>query len=62
MSALDGYASEDDLASELQVHPKTIERWRATGEGPPHTKIGRKVFYKRTSLDAWLAKREHKAA
>ena len=36
-------------------------RWRRLGEGSPITKVGRRVLYRRSSLQAWLHGREHHA-
>lgn len=32
----------------------TMNRWRVEGSGPPFIKLGRKVFYRKADLDAWL--------
>lgn len=32
----------------------TLHRWRVEGSGPPYIKLGRKVFYRRADLDAFL--------
>lgn len=34
--------------------PPTLHRWRVEGYGPPFIKLGRKVFYRRADLDAFL--------
>lgn len=42
----------------LHVSPGTLSVWRSTGRYRlPFVKIGRKVFYRRSDLDAWLEKR-----
>lgn len=37
----------------------TLQWWRTTGRGPKYLKIGRRVFYRRTDLDAFIAAGEH---
>jgi predicted DNA-binding transcriptional regulator AlpA len=43
--------------------PRTLERWRATGTGPAFVKIGRRVGYRQSAIDAYLQKqtRQHTA-
>jgi len=52
----------DEAAAELKVGRRTLDRWRQLGEGPPITKLGRRVLYRRKSLEAWLLTREHPIA
>jgi predicted site-specific integrase-resolvase len=40
------------LANRWQISPRTLERWRWTGEGPAFVKIGGRVIYR---LDDILA-------
>ena len=49
-------------ADYLGLMPKTLERMRATGDGPPYRKHGRYVRYTRAELDAWSRARSHRAA
>lgn len=45
-------------AAVLDVTPGTLSVWRSTGRyGLPFLKIGRKVRYRRSDLDAWLDRR-----
>ena len=37
---------------------RTLRRWRVLREGPPHVRIGRKVYYRRGALQQWLLARE----
>lgn len=37
------------------VSPKTLEAWRVRGNGPAFCKAGRRVLYRRSDLDAWVA-------
>ena len=59
MSLLAEFLEQDEAAAELKVCQRTLDRWRRLGDGPPITKIGRRVLYRRSSLQAWLHGREH---
>jgi Helix-turn-helix domain len=59
-SLLSDYLSPAKLADELGVCTKALDRWRVFGDGPPITKIGRRTFYSREGVAAWLQKREQK--
>jgi DNA-binding transcriptional MerR regulator len=54
------FLTPDEAAAELKVCVRTLDRWRRLGEGPPITKLGRRTFYNRSSLLAWLRAREHR--
>jgi hypothetical protein len=53
------FLTQDEAAAELKICERTLDRWRRLGEGPPITKLGRRVLYRRSSLQAWLCRREH---
>jgi len=53
------FLERDEAAAELKVCRRTLDRWRQLGEGPPVTKLGRRVLYSRRSLLAWLREGEH---
>jgi predicted site-specific integrase-resolvase len=59
---LDGLLAEDAAAFELGVCRATLKRWRRLGEGPPFLKVGRRVIYKRSSLENWLVSCERAPA
>ena len=44
----------EEAAEYLHLSPRTLERYRVTGEGPKYLKVGRRVFYRRGDLDRWL--------
>lgn len=46
--------SERSVAEMLGRAPRTLGRWRKKREGPPSTKIGRKVFYELNDLQEWI--------
>ena len=54
------FLTQDEAAAELKICERTLDRWRRLGEGPPVTKLGRRVLYRRSSLQTWLRTREHR--
>ena len=55
---LGGWISRLDLALELGLTVDTLRRWEAQRFGPPCTRIGRKVLYRRTSVQDWISAQE----
>jgi predicted DNA-binding transcriptional regulator AlpA len=52
------FLSENDLSKRFGVPIRTLQRWRATGDGPPYTRIGpRRVAYPAAAAEAWLVAR-----
>jgi len=43
------------LAELLCVSERTLERWRVEGSGPTFLKAGRRVLYRQSDIDTWLA-------
>ena len=44
-----------ETASTLGIKPKTLEAWRAAGEGPPFVRVGRKIIrYPPDELILWV--------
>jgi hypothetical protein len=50
------FLNEADLAKRWWVSRKTLQRWRQTGDGIPHTKIGHRVIYAMADVLAFEAK------
>ncbi|MEV4739818.1 helix-turn-helix domain-containing protein [Streptomyces sp. NPDC049555] len=48
----------DEAATYLGVAPSTLRTWRHRRTGPPSFRIGAKVVYRLTALDAYLAECE----
>ena len=42
-----------ELAARLKISPRTLERWRWTGEGPAFLKIGGRVIYRLEDVEAY---------
>lgn len=45
---------DEELARVINRSPRTVARWRALGEGPPFTRMGREILYHIPSFKAWL--------
>jgi helix-turn-helix protein len=56
------FLTQDEAAAELKICERTLDRWRRLGEGPPITKLGRRILYRRSSLQVWLRGREHQGS
>jgi DNA-binding transcriptional MerR regulator len=51
---LKSYFSEEQAAKGVGLTPRTLRNYRAQGIGPPWTRIGRDIYYEKSSLAAWL--------
>jgi hypothetical protein len=67
---ISGHASEQqtleiipqsDAAALLGVTRRTLQNWYAARKGPASVKVGSKVFYRHTSLVAWVKSQERPA-
>lgn len=47
------YLTTVQAAEFLNLSPRTLEKMRITGEGPPYHKHGNRVFYTLPELIAW---------
>jgi predicted DNA-binding transcriptional regulator AlpA len=59
---LSEFLTTEELATELGRNKRTLDRWDALGAGPPRTRVGRKVLYRRSSVQKWLAAQEQSPA
>jgi predicted site-specific integrase-resolvase len=57
---LDDYATPAQLAYELGINPITLMRWHLARKGPPRTKMGRRILYRRESVAQWLASQQER--
>ena len=58
LNLLADWIGREQLAGELGLACDTLARWEARQLGPPCTRIGRKVLYRRTSVQNWLSAQE----
>ena len=52
------WISREQLARALDLTTDTLSRWEARRQGPPCTRIGRKTFYRRAAIQAWIRSQE----
>jgi excisionase family DNA binding protein len=51
----------EQVAALLGLRPNTLAQWRVSGEGPMFVKIGRRVRYRASDVDAWITKRSRRS-
>jgi predicted DNA-binding transcriptional regulator AlpA len=49
----------EQLAKHLELSPRTLERWRREGSGPPWLEIGGCVRYDPADIEEWKAARRN---
>ncbi|WP_225732239.1 MULTISPECIES: AlpA family transcriptional regulator [unclassified Nocardia] len=47
-----------EVAEEYKLNIGTLRYWRHIGYGPASFALGRKIFYRRREVDAWIAEQE----
>ena len=48
------YVTREQLAEELKVTTRTLDKWEWLRVGPRKIKLGARVYYKRADVTAWL--------
>lgn len=48
------YLTREQLAEELKVTTRTLDKWEWLRCGPRKVKIGARVYYKRSDVAAWI--------
>jgi hypothetical protein len=52
------YLTEDEFVARYRLGPRTAQRWRKSGDGPPWVRLGaRRVVYRLADCEAWAAAR-----
>jgi excisionase family DNA binding protein len=60
MVTSDDLLTVHEVSHLLRVSPKTLERLRQAGLGPPSVRVGwRRLLYSRAELSRWVAKQQH---
>jgi predicted DNA-binding transcriptional regulator AlpA len=54
--------TEAEAAAMLRLAPATLRGWRCAGRGPGFVKIGGRVCYRRSDIEAFIAAGERNAA
>jgi hypothetical protein len=57
-TVLSEYMTPEELADELGICKRTLDRWHASRSGPPRVTIGRRPLYRREGVAEWLRNRE----
>ena len=55
---LTDYLTPAELAAELGISGRTLERWARLRECPPRTRLGKRIVYRRAAVTEWLRARE----
>ena len=55
---LEDWISRHDLAISLGISEDTLWRWDMRRTGPPSIKLGRKVYYRRSTVRSWIEAQE----
>ena len=53
-SLLNNYVTREDLARELNVTTRTLDKWAYGRKGPAKIKVGARVYYNRDDVRLWL--------
>jgi glucose-6-phosphate 1-dehydrogenase len=48
-----------ELARRWALSPRTLERWRWTGVGPRYLKVGKRIVYRLSDVEAFEQERLH---
>lgn len=46
------------VAERLGLSSSTLAKMRLSGNGPPYSKLGRRVVYRPEDIDAWIASKQ----
>ena len=53
------HLDQKNLAARWRMSPRTLEQWRWRGVGPRYLKLGGRVVYRETDVEAYEADRVH---
>lgn len=57
----DEYVTEQGLYKRYYIPPRTAQRWRSTGDGPPWIRLGRRrILYRVSDVEEWLRERTYR--
>lgn len=51
---MDHLLNQNQAAKLLGLSPRTLERFRTTGNGPRFARLGRRIFYREHDLNEWV--------
>ena len=55
------YLDTRAAAAHLGLSPRTLDRYRVSGEGPEYFKLGTRVRYRLADLEAWTETRRRRS-
>ena len=55
------YIDAPKAAALLGLSTNTLAKWRLTGAGPRYIKLGRRVVYRQSDIEAWVAGQEFRS-
>lgn len=53
--------TSEELAARWRMHPGSLSNWRQQGKGPKFLKIGSRVFYRVSDVEAYEAEQVHRS-
>ncbi|WP_421736585.1 helix-turn-helix transcriptional regulator [Caulobacter sp.] len=56
-----GLLTVEEAAYRLRLSESSLNKWRVSGNGPAFIKLGRRIFYRTSDLDAWLSQSIYKS-
>lgn len=56
------YLTTVEVAELCRTSPETVRYWRNVRKGPASFKLGRRVLYELTDVEAWIAQAKASAA
>ena len=54
----ESYLTPANLAEEIGISIRTLQRWNLTRKSPRHFKVGKRVLYRREAVDLWFRENE----
>ena len=54
------HINQHQLAKRWDISPRTLERWRWKGEGPPYLKLGCRVVYRLEDVEKFESDNLHR--
>jgi hypothetical protein len=58
VAVLPEYMTPEELADELSICKRTLDRWHTSRTGPPRVTVGWRPLYRREAVADWLRSRE----
>lgn len=52
------YMSTAQVSAETGINPGTLRYWRSTNQGPASFTLGKRVVYRRSEIERWIADQE----